>query len=306
MNAPLRQSLTHQHTAMTALASLAAALVWTGSTQAFASGPATAALQPHRAVYEISLLRSSVGAGIANLTGRMVYELTGSDCAGYTQKMRMVTRTSNNDGESSVSDLRSSFVEAADGRNFSFESQNFRDRRLSESSAGRAVVEQNSAGRSENAGNRRLRVRLSEPERKEVVLNVDALFPVEHSIKLLEAAKSGDRLFSAEIYDGSEKGEQIFTVIAAIGEEMTAEAKVTLPPLEGADARQLQTRTAWPVSLSYFERDNPRDDAAPTYELAFVFFDNGVSRRLMIDYGTFAIRGTMTSLTIMPPEPCQR
>ena len=50
-------------------------------------------LTPHRAVYDITLVDARPGAGITELSGRMVYELTGSSCAGYTQKMRFVTRT---------------------------------------------------------------------------------------------------------------------------------------------------------------------------------------------------------------------
>lgn len=288
----------------TALACIAVAAFLSGHLSASAQPAASAALQPHRAVYEINLLRSSVGAGIADLTGRMAYELTGSDCAGYKQTMRMVTRTSNNEGGTSLSDLRSSFFEDADGRNFRFETQNYRDRRLSESSAGQAVVEEkpgSAAGLAD--ADERLRVRLSAPSPKEFVLESDVLFPVEHSVKMLEAAKRGDRLFSADIYDGSDKGEKVFTVTAAIGAKQPADATTNMPAVEG-DGEVLKDLPAWPVSLSYFETDNPRDDAAPTYELAFVFFENGVSRRLTIDYGTFAIRGVLQSLEIIEPEAC--
>ncbi len=39
---------------------------------------------PHRAVYELSLADSTAGSGVSGVSGRMVYELSGSACDGYT------------------------------------------------------------------------------------------------------------------------------------------------------------------------------------------------------------------------------
>ena len=51
---------------------------------AYAAGPGDpTALSPHRAVYEITLDKARAGAGMSDLTGRMVYELTGSACEGF-------------------------------------------------------------------------------------------------------------------------------------------------------------------------------------------------------------------------------
>ena len=58
-----------------------------------------------------------------------------------------------------------------------------------------------------------------------------------------------------------------------------------------------------------------RLDALPTYELSFRFYENGVSSRLYIDYGDFAIRGELKELTFLdagkcaaeaPPAPVKR
>lgn len=65
-------------------------------------------LAAHRAVYEITLDKAKAGAGVSELTGRMVYELTGSSCEGYTQTMRFVTRMTSPEGEASLNDRSSS------------------------------------------------------------------------------------------------------------------------------------------------------------------------------------------------------
>ncbi len=48
-------------------------------------------LQPHRAVYDLSLDNASDRSDITGITGRMVYEFNGSACEGYTVKFRFVT-----------------------------------------------------------------------------------------------------------------------------------------------------------------------------------------------------------------------
>lgn len=257
-------------------------------------------LQPHRAVYEITLGRSSVGAGVSQLTGRMVYELSGSQCAGFTQKMRMVTRTSGNQGQTSVSDLRSTFFEAAASKSFRFETENFRDKRLTEVTRGSAQFGKAGA---EDAGKRQLRIRLVEPSNKDLSISTNALFPIAHSVALIKAAQSGERLFSVDLYDGSDKGDKIYATTAAIGALLTGQEKGALPKV--GDTAKLLGLEAWPVSLSYFEKDNTGDDAAPTYELSFIFFANGVSRRLEIDYGAFAIKGRLSQLTFLKEKPCK-
>ena len=63
---------------------------------------------------------------------------------------------------------------------------------------------------------------------------------------------------------------------------------------------------AWPVSLSYFDAASGKADAVPSYELAFLFYENGVSRKLMIDYGEFAIRGQLIDLTMLDKGKCAK
>src|SRR5262245_57877726 len=63
---------------------------------------------PHRAVYDLSLERSSPGSGVAQVIGRIVYELTGSACEGYAQSMRFLTQTVTQEGEGRMTDLRNS------------------------------------------------------------------------------------------------------------------------------------------------------------------------------------------------------
>ena len=89
-------------------------------------------LAPHRAVYEMTLATARGGTGVTAVTGRMVYELTGSACEGYTQNMRFVTQMANQGGTTMITDLRSSSWEEGSGKRFRFNSSQFRDEKPTE------------------------------------------------------------------------------------------------------------------------------------------------------------------------------
>ena len=95
-------------------------------------------LAPHRAIYDISLERAGPGSGVADMTGRLVYEITGSACEGYTQSMRFVTRTTNQDGEAQVTDLRTSSWEDVPARRLRFSTSNYQNETLAEQTQGDA------------------------------------------------------------------------------------------------------------------------------------------------------------------------
>ena len=77
-----------------------------------------------------------------------------------------------------------------------------------------------------------------------------------------------------------------------------------LPQVAGTD--RLDAIQAWPVSIAYFEPRTQGRDALPVYEISFLMFDNGVSRRLRIDYGDFALQGDLTEITFHEPSKCER
>lgn len=268
------------------------AVAATAATPAYA---AQAGLAPHRAVYDMTLEKSGTGAGISALTGRMVFELKGNACVGYEQSMRFVTETLDRSGKASVTDQRSTFFEHADRRRFRFRTDQFRNDRLAEKTQGRAERAQNPTA---------LTIDIKSPSKKVLKIKRSVLFPVEHSIRLLEAAKAGDRLFSVDLFDGSEKGEKIYATTAAMGDQMAAGVNASL--VKVPTAASLDKLAAWPVSLSYFDIDQERRDAVPNYELSFLYFENGVSRKLFIDYGTFSMRGRLTKLTMLPQKACNK
>ena len=125
-------------------------------------------MAPHRAVYEMSLATARGGTGVTAVSGRMVYELTGSVCEGYTQNMRFVTQMVNQGGTAMITDLRSSSWEEGNGKRFRFNSSQYRDEKATEITAG-------DAARANTADD--VKVELTKPAKKDLSLSARVYFP---------------------------------------------------------------------------------------------------------------------------------
>ena len=248
---------------------------------------------PHRAVYDVTLARSAPGSGVSEMTGRMVYELSGSSCEGWTQNMRFVTRMTNQEGAQQLSDLRTSSWEEAKGRRLRFNSTQLRDDAPPDATQGDAA---------RSADGSSVEVDLEKPEKKRFRIAGSVYFPIQHSMALVAAARAGRTSFAADLYDGAEKGDKVNPTHAVIGAPMKPGPMKSAASVKNAD--KLDALASWPVAISYFEPGNERKDSPPSYELAFRFYENGVSTRLRIDYGEFAINGELSELTFLEPARC--
>jgi hypothetical protein len=249
---------------------------------------------PHRAVYELSMGDSTAGSGVTGVTGRMVYELKGSACDGYTQNMRFVTVMTNQEGTETLSDLRNSSWEEADAKKLTFSSTQYQNDQLADSSQGDAA---RSKGATPVVG-----VDLVKPAKKRVSLPTDIYFPMQHASTLVQAAKSGVKMFAANLYDGSEQGEKYYLTSTVIGKKYDTGSKAFSASFKGAD--QLANVESWPMTISYFEAGKEKLDQTPAYELSFRYFENGVTSDLKIDYGEFSIKGELKELTFLDPGKC--
>ena len=275
-------------TALGALVLLVALPLRSGS-----AAPDGIVLAPHRAIYELTLATTRGGSGVSSVLGRMAYDLTGSPCEGYTQNMRFVTRMTNQSGNTVVTDLRSTTWEDARGKRFRFDSSQYRDEKATDATIGDAAR----PGASED-----VKVELTKPAKKNISIPSRVYFPVQHTIALLNAAKATKSSFRADLYDGSEKGEKVYDTVAAIGRVQPAGSNRQLAQIKNAE--RLDGLKGWSVSIAYFEPGAGKQDALPVYELSFLMFENGVSRKLYIDYGEFALQGDLTEITFHTPSKC--
>jgi len=258
--------------------------------QAFA-GKESNKLVAHRAIYEMTLDDARSASGITGIDGRMVFEFTGSECDGYSLNMRMVTQMTDTQGQTNLTDLRSSTWEQGDGQKFRFQSAQYLNDKLGDITMGRAVRE---------SPKEAVKVKLSQPSAAELDLSGPLLFPTQHSFALIAAARTGQGLFQARVYDGSEKGQKVYDTTAFIGTEVQPGSDPKLEQV--AQDKGLGELASWPVSIGYFEAKGA--DLTPSYQIDFRLYENGVSRDLLIDYGDFSIHGTLTSLEYLKATEC--
>ena len=248
-------------------------------------------LVAHRAIYEMTLDDARTASGITGIDGRMVFEFTGSECDGYSLNMRMVTQMTDSQGQTNLTDLRSSTWEQGNGQKFRFQSAQYLNDKLGDVTMGRATRNPDTA----------VDVKLSQPSHAELNLSGKVLFPTQHSIALMNAALDGEGLLQAQIYDGSEKGQKVYDTTAFIGKPVAAGTEDKIEP--PAKEKGLTGMTSWPVSIGYFESKG--GDLTPSYQIDFRLYANGVSRELLIDYGDFTVHGTLTSLEYLKPSECR-
>jgi EipB-like len=246
-------------------------------------------LAAHRAVYELTLLKSTGTKSPTAARGRIAFDFSGSPCDGYVQNFRQLTELQPAEGPTRVSDMRSATFEDGDGKSFAF------DMKTNVDNAESDVID----GKASKANDGALSIALSKPKPGKLNLDTDVVFPTEHLRRILAAAQDGQSLLSLTVYDGSETGDKLYETTTIIGHPILApvvEKAAHIPPLENMKR--------WPVSISYFEVG--KKDEGPNYILSFDLYENGISRALKLDYGDFVLGGEMTSLELLPQQTCSK
>ena len=247
-------------------------------------------LQSHRAIYELSLKRAEDGNGITGLSGRLVMEWS-KNCEGYILNQRMLTQVTDARGKQVINDFRITSWESLDGLNFRYSSRNEIDGKLVEEISGRAS--RNESGKASTA-------KFTKPEVEQIELPGGTVFPTEQVIMLLRAAESSEKTRSILLFDGS-RTDSIFETFSVIGAEQ-APLAVTSDSVNAILAGQ----RSWSVQLAYFPL-TPQPDLAsgtPEFEVGFRLFQNGVATDIVLDYGDFALGGSLSQLEGLPRPEC--
>jgi hypothetical protein len=273
-----------------------------GLAAAAAHRPAVAApstdkvlLAPHRAVYDLKLVKSRGSRGLEAVRGRILYDFSGNACDGYELQFRQVSELDSGEGKTALSDLRSTTWEDGSAKAFRFNSENMLDDKRTDAVDGHA---------DRNA--KTVAVSLSKPKEKNFILPEGAVFPTEHMRRIIIAAREGKSILEFPVYDGSETGEKVYSTLTVIGKPIAPGAK---PPDDAAaKVPELGKLTRWPVTISYFEQQSAKQEQTgeqtPVYAISFELYENGISRALVLEYTDFSIKGEMTSLELKKPKPC--
>ncbi len=240
----------------------------------------------HKAVYELSLVPRDNNSDWDTVSGRMIYEVLGSPCAGYTQNFRQVLVLSGPKFGQHVLDNYSTSTEDADGRSLQF---------LAKELDKDAVV-QVTSGLTRRSGDDVV-AHFNSPTQSDVPLEKNTLFPVAYTRALISEARAQHPVFSALQFDGTDQIKPILSSFAVIGGEQKGSAGLDqLLPTEGFAALR-----RWPVTIG-FSNAALRDAGETEYSVFEELFENGVAQSLVLDFKDFKLNGKLVSISF-PTQP---
>jgi envelope integrity protein B len=277
------------------LRTFAVAALATGMAVGKADAAAGGSFLSHQALYELSLLKSRGSNAISSARGRILYSFSGSTCEGYTSEFRQVSEMNSGEGKVTLSDLRSTSWEDADGKTYRFKI----DSRMNDADS--SPVD----GIAERTGDR-ITVKLKQPQAKTFTIDGSTVFPTEQIQRIIAAAREGKSVLELTVYDGSDNGEKIFNTLSVIGQPIPGDRTIASPdPSTENDVMKSMRR--WPVTVSYYERETKAGDGeqTPVYSMSFELFENGVSRALVLDYNDFVISGALGKFDVKDAKPCK-
>ncbi|MET3589926.1 hypothetical protein ABID23_001017 [Bartonella silvatica] len=238
-------------------------------------------IAPHRAIYDFQLDSVSHEMTISGMSGRMVYELTGSVCEGYSTRFRFISRMYIEDMPVRITDQQTTSYETGDSRIFRFNVTDQVGQEVRHSAEG--VAERVQEG---------IIVKLKKPKEKEYKLET-AEFPIMQLKNIIRHARAGNHFYHVRVFDGTDKAEKAVQESVVIGEKKTHSFDD-----ETKKMGKLAGKAYWPVTISYFD-DEEKKDGLPVYNTSFLLYENGVMRDLRLNYGTFAVRATLNSLEFL-------
>jgi len=260
--------------------------------QAAPSAPANPGFEPghermlaHRAAYRLVLDSARDGSGVASAQGLMLFDVLDA-CDSWASRQRFSLIIQDREGNSIETSSEYNTLEGKDGRRLRFSLTQITEGAVTSRVAGTAELTPEGGV-----------VRYEEPASSEERLPPGTLLPMLHTMRSLAAARAGQRILVAPLFDGtSEDGAQDTTTIMAAG---------WTPPQPNAQFPLLAPLGSARMRIAFFDRDQSAQGGAstPSYEVSLRYYENGVADELLMDFGDFRVRGELAELNPIP-SPC--
>lgn len=252
------------------------------------SANAAPTVAPHRAVYDLSLLRGS--GQLLSADGRLAFEIEGSTCEGFTVNFRMATRYRPKEGDATLVDVTTTTYEGPGALDFRHQ---FAERIGGAVRSSHRINMTRATAEAEGEGS------ISSKPGETFSVPAGTLLPMQHQLRLMALGQSGGGRDSSVIFDGSDEGKP-FRAISFVSKAKAAESLAR--DAGNPAAAPLKGLSAWPTTVSYFKFDGSSE--TPEYQVSFDMFENGVATGLVLDYGEFALSGTLADLKMLEAADC--
>jgi len=249
------------------------------------SSAAFAALESHRAAYRLKLDHSDSVSGLLGVHGGLVIEWQRA-CDGWLSHQRLGFIAATEAGNDFSHDVRFSSWEAIDGSQMRYTVRSYDGDRLREEYMGKARITSEESGGVAS---------FTKPDKRDVTLPPGTVFPADHFNRLLAQADQGEAFISHEVFDGW--GFDALTQVTSVIGQLRA--------YEPSNDRELPSKSdaeAWPVSMAYYSMADQSD--VPEFEAKFMLTDEGVLQELLLDYGDFRLKATLSEFELLDEPGC--
>ncbi|WP_198598232.1 EipB family protein [Mangrovicella endophytica] len=301
-----------------------------------AATPAGAAeLAPHRAVYELSLATSS--SELVNARGRIAMELKAEGCRSYDLDYRFVAQFQQ-ESEVIVTDQQTIASESRSGESYDFSTKTFIDGSPDKEVAGKAVnagastqviLKQPAAKQLDlplsvfpmrhtadlvdraEAGERIVQAKLfdGDDDAQKLLTTTAIILPIDPAAAANEASTEKSET-KPQPPAGPPAGPQASASKETGSQDApskapdTADEKVDKKSAASPALTKLAGMKAWSVSEAYYNSDSD-PDGLPIFQTSYTLYANGVSDNLTLDFGTYAFKGSLTSLDLLDAPSCR-
>lgn len=232
----------------------------------------------------MSLAPGSSMVDIASADGVMVYRAS-RECSGWAVENHTIIRYGHGDGNFAEDKWTFLSWEGDDGLTYRFRVLHEADRNA-DRIEGTATL--NTAGGPGVA-------KFTVPEGLEVDLPAGTLFPSEHLRRLLQAARSGDKMFTRIIFDGTTEDNPYLV-------------NVVIAPLRNRATPPLAEAAGAPVAAAYWTRGAffpyYTDTELPEFEMTIELRDDGIAELMDQKFDDLALRAKLMSVEILAAPDC--
>jgi hypothetical protein len=256
-------------------------LIGPGLVHAAAPPPPARTLVPlaaHRALYELTLDTSHGGRQVAAARGTMGYEVE-DVCDGWATRQRLQMTISSSEGQDTEMDSDYATWESKDGLSFRFHMVQKSDTAVTNQTDGSAHL-------TRTGGPGEVVYRL--PKETKADLPAGTLFPMMHTLAIINAAREGKKFLALPLFDGTDED----------GFEDSSIAILDWKPPFPTDHAILTSLASTRVRIAFF--DHASGAPTPTYEAAMRYWENGVADGMLMDFGDFVMNAKLTELTPIP------
>jgi len=241
---------------------------------------------PHKALYEVSLQSARSGSQIVNIKGNMYYEWN-FECDAWNSKHRFNVLYEYADSPTMRITSDFSNFEQYDGSTLNFSVQRAQNGKQYEEIRGHAKSFRDKEGTATFIA----------PKGLEQTLPAETLYPMMHTLKVLEAAKAEKKFYNAIVFDGSDDDGPV-EINAFIGKEIDGLENVNTKENKALDADLLNGK-AQQIQLAFFPQNESEDQA--DYEMNLTLHHNSVISEMMIDYSDFSVSQKLIALEAIDP-----